>query len=106
MKNNIYEANLFCDVCGKETLHKITYANDMIEHIVCSECEHGVTLDKDEVLKHYNNDLIMRVLTKPTRMTEEMQADLKGFLKSMPVRLFSKPYRMMLEYKKINEEHS
>ncbi len=101
---SVMEARLLCDVCEKETVHTITYKNNMIEHIVCNECHNGIILDVDKIKQNYGAEFTKRILSKPARMNEEMQQDLKKFLKSMPVRIMSKPYRLILEYKKYYED--
>ena len=40
-------------------------------------------------------------MSKPKRMTKEMEADLNGFLRSLPYRVITKPYRV---YKEFSEE--
>jgi hypothetical protein len=101
---NVMEAKLLCGVCEKETIHTITYKNNMIEHIVCNECKNGITLDMDKIRQSYGAEFTKRVFSKPARMSEEMQHDLKKFLLSMPARIMTKPYRVIKEYKKYYED--
>jgi len=102
---NVMEAKLLCNVCEKETIHKITYKNNLIEHIVCDICKNGITLDTDKIKQSYGAEFTKRILTKPARMNEERQQDLKKFLLSMPARIMTKPYRVLKEYKQYYEEY-
>ena len=95
--NSEIKTELYCDQCGNETAHRIVYQNDKIHKIICEDCGHTVEINHDYVEKHFKEDFVHRVLSKPGRMTKEMQADLNGFLKSLPFRVVTKPYRMMKE---------
>lgn len=105
-KNRI-EADLFCVNCEKESLHEIEYKDDQIYKITCKECRIQVQINQEFVNKHFKEEFTKRILTKPVRMTAEMEADLSSFLKSLPTRVISKPYRVYKEYTeytdKINE---
>jgi hypothetical protein len=101
---NVMEVKLLCSVCEKETIHTITYKNNLIEHIVCDVCKNGITLDADKIKQSYGAEFAKRILTKPSRMSEEMQQDLRKFLLSMPARIMTKPYRVIKEYKKYYED--
>ena len=98
MPKNSMQAYLFCVNCEKETQHEIEYRNDQIDKITCQTCHIQVKLNQEFVNAHYKEEFVARVLSKPSRMTKEMEADLSGFLKSLPQRVISKPYRVYKEY--------
>ncbi|MEF9918304.1 MAG: bh protein [Eubacterium sp.] len=100
MSKNIIEAYLFCMNCDHETEHEIEYEKDQIHKIICKKCGMAVQINQNYINEHYKEDFITRVMSKPGRMTKEMEADLNGFLKSLPYRVISKPYRVYKEKKK------
>lgn len=104
MPKSRMEAYLFCVNCEKETAHEIEYYNNQIERITCQECHIQVQLNQEFVNKHYKEEFVKRVLSKPSRMTREMEMDLSGFLKSLPQRVISKPYRVYKEYAERSKE--
>ncbi|MDO9493356.1 bh protein [Acetobacterium sp.] len=99
MPKNRIEADLFCVICEKDTPHEIEYKNEQISQITCKECSIQIQINQEFVNNHFKEDFVKRVLSKPTRMTAEMEADLSIFLKSLPSRVISKPYRVYKEYK-------
>ncbi|WKY47469.1 bh protein [Eubacteriaceae bacterium ES3] len=98
MPKNRMKAYLFCVNCEKETQHEIEYLNGQIDRITCETCHIQVQLNQEFVNAHYKEEFVKRVLSKPSRMTKEMEHDLSGFLKSLPQRVISKPYRVYKEY--------
>lgn len=100
-KTNTLEAYLFCDHCDAETPHEVVYKNNQVSQVTCKQC--GLTFDINQpyVNRHFKEEFVARVLTKPARMTHEMQQDLNGFLRSLPYRVITKPYRL---YREIEEE--
>ena len=99
MPNSQMDAYLLCIHCDKETKHCIHYKHNKIHMIKCTDCGVEVKIDQDYVQKHFKEEFILRVLTKPARMTKEMEKDLTGFLKSLPFRVVTKPYRVFKEFK-------
>lgn len=99
MSKSHVQAYLFCILCEKETPHEIEYKNEQISQITCKECEIKIQLNQDFVNKHFKEEFVSRVLSKPTRMTSEMEKDLSNFLRSLPSRVITKPYRVYKEYK-------
>ncbi|QSX08120.1 bh protein [Alkalibacter rhizosphaerae] len=98
MPNTKMEATLFCIHCDGDTDHVIQYKNDHIHQITCKNCGVEVKIDQDYVKKHFKEEFVLRVLTKPVRMTREMERDLTGFLVSLPFRVVTKPYRVYKEF--------
>ncbi len=97
MKNNTIDAILFCESCGDDREHEIHYHDNQIQSIECKACHHKIIINQEYVKKHYRSDFIERVLSKPRRMSKEMQADLNGFLHTLPYRVVTKPYRVLKE---------
>lgn len=95
------KALLFCLHCNKDTEHTITYAGDIIKSIKCEECGTELELNRENIIKEYTGDFIERVLTKPHRMTKELEKDIGEFLFSLPIRIITKPYRLFEEVKEI-----
>jgi len=49
---------------------------------------------------------VERILTKPYRMTKELEEDLTKFILSLPIRIITKPYRIAREVGEIiKKEH-
>lgn len=99
MTKNRIKADLFCVNCEKESPHEIEYKDEQIYKITCEECGIQVQINQEFMNKHFKEEFTKRILSKPVRMTEEMEADLSGFLKSLPTRVISKPFRVYKEYK-------
>lgn len=98
MTKNRVDAYLFCVNCEQDTLHEIEYKEGQIDKITCRECGIQVQINQEFVNRHFKEEFVKRVLSKPTRMTQEMEADISSFLKSLPYRVISKPYRVYKEY--------
>lgn len=94
MKVKKMEAGLYCLHCREEVNHEITYINDQIKSIRCLECNKTKEL-KIDMKKEIYNEVYERILTKPTRMTEEYRKDLSHLLFSLPVRVIKKPYQVL-----------
>ena len=61
--------------------------------------EHGETDDdsKSCFLETYSKNLIYRIITKPSRLSQEMRSDICSFLHTIPVRVITKPARLANE---------
>jgi hypothetical protein len=94
MKRSEMDAYLFCIYCNDETPHVIVYINDEITKIECKDCHHIVELRLD-IMKEFYKEIYERVSTKPSRLTSEYKRDLSNFLSKLPIRVVSKPYRLM-----------
>ncbi|MGL4283805.1 bh protein [Eubacterium aggregans] len=92
------DAYLFCLNCDKDTDHKIEYRDGQIHRITCAECGMAIQINQEYIQAHFKEDFVTRVMSKPGRMTKEMQADLNGFIKSLPYRVITKPYRVYKEW--------
>jgi len=94
MKVKKMEAGLYCLHCKEEVDHEITYINSQIKSIRCLQCNKTKEL-KIDIKKELYKELVERISTKPTRMTEEYRKDLSHLLLSLPVRAIKKPYRLL-----------
>ncbi|MGI6585661.1 MAG: bh protein [Gracilibacteraceae bacterium] len=103
MKVTKMEADLYCVNCSKNTLHNITYLGDSIKEIECTECKATLEIDDRLVLSTYAADIFERIRTKPERISREMREDLSMFMRSIPIRVITKPYRMIKEFKSIKD---
>jgi len=92
---------LYCIHCEKDTLHELTYVANRLEKTKCLECGMEIKFDKEQLLMVYSKDLVKRLLTKPKRITDEAFSDLSGFLQSFPIRIVTKPSRMIKEVKNL-----
>lgn len=94
MKIKKMEAGLYCLHCKEEVDHEITYINSQIKSIRCLQCDKTKELRID-MKKEIYKEIIDRISTKPTRITEEYRKDLSHLLFSLPVRVIKKPYRLL-----------
>lgn len=99
MKISEMEAGLYCTRCHDETIHRVVYVNNKIQSIECEEC-HRLTGVKINAKKELYEEVYDRISTKPLRMTLEYKQDLSKFVSGMPLRVISKPYRLI---KYVNE---
>ncbi|PSR32560.1 MAG: bh protein [Sulfobacillus benefaciens] len=104
------KVELLCIPCMHSTGHTVTYRDRRLVSLECDVChhrtelgegvprentEHKVTLHEIERL--YTEDFLQRILSKPQRMTRELEEDLSLFLATVPLRLVTKPYRVLKE---------
>lgn len=95
------KADLHCVNCNKNTPHEVIYIGDNIEKITCLECDTYLEIDENLVMSTYAMDILKRVSSKPERMSNEIKEDLSKFMYSIPIRVVTKPYRMIKEYKEL-----
>jgi len=93
-----FQTELYCINCKEDTVHEITYVGENIEKIACKKCESELHINEELILSAYAGDVFQRIRTKPDRISEEIKQDLGKFLCSIPIRLITKPYRMVKEY--------
>lgn len=101
MKVEKMEAILHCVNCEEETLHEVIYVGENIDKITCTNCKSYVEIDEKIMMTAIGAELVSRVTSKPKRMTNEIKEDLVKFMKSMPKRIITKPYRIIQEIKDI-----
>lgn len=97
------KAELFCIECNEDTVHEIVYIGDHIDIITCKKCNTCLEIDEKMALTEYTLDIFKRVFSKPERMSKEMSKDLSEFLKTIPFRIVTKPYRMIKEFKEVKK---
>ena len=95
------EAELFCLHCNKETHHTVEYVGNSLSSIKCNNCSKTIELKRGKLLEHYSVEFIERILTKPQRMTKEIEGNLKKVLISLPGRVITKPTRIAREFQGI-----
>ncbi|MCR4432010.1 MAG: bh protein [Tepidanaerobacteraceae bacterium] len=95
------EAELFCLHCNKDTPHMVTYAGNTLKSVRCTQCGSEIEIKREKLLGNYAVDFIERILTKPYRMTKELEGDIKKFILSLPIRIITKPYRIAKEVEDI-----
>jgi hypothetical protein len=88
------ESDLYCITCSDETPHIITYVNGNLESVKCEECGRIMKIQRD-IMKEFYKEVYDRISTKPARITTEYKEDLSRFLYKLPIRVISKPYRVM-----------
>lgn len=98
MKIKQMEADLYCIHCKGETEHCISYVNEKLSSVKCEECEHEIEFNID-VTRELYKEIFARISTKPARMTKEYREDLSQLLFSLPIRVISKPYRLLKDIK-------
>ena len=94
MKSSEMEAQLYCIHCNNNTPHVITYINEKMKHIECEECHNTIEF-KVDIMKELYKEVYDRISTKPSRITEEYKQGLDEFLAKIPIRVISKPYRLI-----------
>jgi transcription elongation factor Elf1 len=98
------ETELFCLHCNQDTHHSVEYVGNSLKCIKCQNCGRTIELIKEKLLEQYSGEFIDRVLTKPYRMTKEIEGNLKKVLLSLPVRVVTKPTRLAKEFKDIAKQ--
>lgn len=91
------KAELFCLHCNKDTPHTVTYVGNTLKSIRCTKCGSEIEIRREKLIENYAVDFIERILTKPYRMTRELENDLTKFILSLPIRIITKPYRIVKE---------
>ncbi|MFZ4450364.1 bh protein [Salibacterium aidingense] len=94
LKTHEMEADLYCIQCKEEVPHVIQYINDEISNITCRECSRAIEIDVD-IMNEFYGEIYKRIATKPSRITKEYREDLSHFFFSLPIRIISKPYRLI-----------
>ncbi|KRF56614.1 hypothetical protein [Priestia megaterium] len=97
MKDTQMEAGLYCNSCKEELPHHVYYINGKIVRVECQECRRTMVF-KVDVLKEFYKEVYKRVFTKPNRVSKEYRKDINRFLTGIPIRLVSKPYRLMKDF--------
>lgn len=110
-KRTSMDVELLCTQCSGETVHRVMYHSDRIESVECLQCGRKISIRHDESVstdsdpvhhvarqhldRLYTQEFLRRILTKPKRVEDELKADLSLFLVTLPLRLISKPVRLL-----------
>lgn len=97
MHRHQISTELLCLACNKSTIHTFDYLDEDIKMITCSTCGLSYELIIEINLSHYPKQLLHRLLTKPGRVLNETRSDLAGFAHTFPLRVVTKPYRLLSE---------
>ncbi|MCT2343461.1 bh protein [Niallia taxi] len=89
-----FDVSLYCSRCQDETLHYVHYLNNKISSTECTNCHRKIDMHLNPKRELYK-EIYKRVVSKPTRLTEEYSQDLNKFIVGVPKRALSKPYRLM-----------
>jgi len=68
-----------------------------LEDIKYNICGNDIRIYRETLLKIYTADFVDRIFPKSQRMTGEIKKNLSQFLKSIPIRIITKPYRIAHE---------
>ncbi len=104
------EVELLCIPCLHSTVHTVTYMDRRLVSLECEECHHRTEMGEGgtanqtthritlrDMERLYTEEFLHRILTKPQRITQELEEDLSLFLATLPLRMVTKPYRVMKE---------
>ncbi|UYZ12251.1 hypothetical protein A6764_15670 [Brevibacillus sp. WF146] len=98
MRKKKMEAALYCLSCMNETVHEVTYIDDILYEVRCETC--GKTDARTSgIEKELYLNYLHRIMSKPKRVKEEVEGSIPHFLKSLPYRVLSKPFRTYSEFK-------
>ncbi|MGI6112496.1 MAG: bh protein [Mahellales bacterium] len=97
MKIDKIQVQLYCIECLQECEHIIIYWNDKLKAIKCCNCGRKLEIIHEKMLEYCVAHWVKRILTKPKRMTKELENDFKHFLLSLPIRIIKKPYKLAQE---------
>ncbi len=97
MHTHKVDTELACFVCNKLTIHNIEYADNRMNNITCSTCGVKYELVIEVSISYHTENILKRILTKPHRILDETHTDLIEFIYSLPLRVVSKPYRLVNE---------
>ncbi|MEW9110390.1 bh protein [Cytobacillus gottheilii] len=95
MKFTEIDTYLFCSKCLDETIHHVSYLNGKLHRVQCEKCKRTNEMDLDFKRELYK-EVYKRVVSKPSRMSEEYKNDDRiKLIEALPRRVFTKPYRLV-----------
>lgn len=119
MEEPLKDVELLCVQCLSLTDHSLTYQNGYLVSLECQQCGRRVEIapvqlasgstdvhhiSRSHLDQLYHREFLRRILTKPARMEKELQEDLSVFLLTLPLRLLTKPYRLVFEALRPDQE--
>ncbi len=99
------QCDFYCNGCQQEGPHYLVYSNNVLIHSECLNCGRVVPFSEETLLSLYAKDIVQRILTKPQRLNQELKRDLRHAILSLPVRVITKPYRMVKEVEEVVDEN-
>jgi hypothetical protein len=102
MKESKVKSYLYCVPCHEETPHIILYIDNEIKSVECEICARKQEF-KFDINKKFYKELYYRISSKPSRITQEYRQDLNHFILGFPLRIASKPYRLMKDLNSARE---
>jgi transcription elongation factor Elf1 len=78
------DADLVCEVCGRETRHQIVYLGQRIAEVRCGECGRCLGMDRREVVRAFIGEVVMQVLRLPHEVTRELKEGLGKAATTLP----------------------
>jgi len=99
MKTSEIDASLYCSHCHDDTLHHVLYINGKLYCTECTNCQRKIVMNLSP-MRELSKEVYKRVISKPTKLTNEYKEDLSKFIEGMPKRVITKPFRLI---KYVNE---
>ena len=104
MSNEVLNAELNCAHCRKETVHELIYAGRLLVSTTCSVCNTRVEHESNDLWDNYLKDLPHRIATKPYRLWKRFWRTPKTLVWTLPKQTFSKPFKMFREYRNLKKQ--
>lgn len=99
------QCDFYCNGCQKEGTHELVYSNNVLIYAECANCGRVVPFSEETLLTIYAKEMVQRILTKPQRLGQELKRDLRHAILSLPVRVITKPYRLVKEVEEVVDEN-
>jgi len=99
------QCDFYCNGCQQEGPHELVYSNNVLIYAECANCGRVVPFSEETLLTIYAKEMVQRILTKPQRLSQELKRDLRHAILSLPVRVITKPYRMVKEVEEVVDEN-
>jgi hypothetical protein len=93
----IVTVELGCLNCVRETQHEIRYVAGLLHRAECLRCGQRWDVSHRHLTDRYFRKVPGRILSKPGRLAREARRQPIAFVLGMPVRLVSKPARVVGE---------
>lgn len=94
------QTSLVCSHCFKESPVKITYLENSMIKLTCESCGYAVKIPQRLIPDFSLIKWERRLITKPVRMALEAKKDSLGFISTLPLRVMTKPLRIVRELEK------
>ncbi|MBE0478400.1 hypothetical protein IBX65_04685 [Candidatus Aerophobetes bacterium] len=94
------QTSLICSHCLKEAPVKITYLGNSMVKVTCKSCGYTIKISPTPSSCISSVKWEHRLLTKPIRLALEMKTDSLHFISTFPLRVITKPLRIVRELEK------